>query len=103
MVSLKMEDKGYRSDRIRKRYWALSFLYYGRKGQPSSLYSISREIEERMGITIRDQTLRIIIDGLVSRGMVERKSSTDSESEYRITEYGIEWWEKHGEALKQIM
>jgi DNA-binding PadR family transcriptional regulator len=97
-----IEGKGHRSDRIRKRYWALRFLYYRRK-EPSSLYSVSREIEERMGITVRDQNLRIIIDGLLSRGLVERKSSTDSEGEYQITEYGIEWWERHGEALLQIM
>jgi len=96
------DDRGHRSDRIRKRYWTLRFLYYRRK-EPSSLYSISREIEDRMGITVRDQNLRIIIDGLVSRGLIERKSSMDSEGGYCITEYGIEWWEKHGEALKQIL
>jgi hypothetical protein len=99
-----VESTRHYSERIKKRYWILSYLYYHQTDSPSNLHAISRAVEERMELTVRDQDIRDLIEELVLRRMVVRNmSSADSTTEYRISYFGIKWWEEHGEALKQIL
>ena len=98
-----VENTRRHSERMRKRYWILSFLYNHRTETSSSLHAISRAVEERMDLTVRDQDIRDLIDELVSRRMIVRNMKADSNVDYQISDFGIEWWEKHGEAMLQIM
>lgn len=98
-----VENARHYSERIKKRYWILSFLYNHRTGSPSNLHAISRAVEERMNLTVRDQDIRDMIEELISRRMIVRNTDADSNTDYQISDFGIEWWQKHGEALKQIL
>ena len=91
------------SERIKKRYWILSFLYNHRTESPSNLYAISRAVEERMNLTVRDQDIRDLIEELIARRMIVRKTDANSNANYQISEFGSQWWQKHGEALNQIL
>ena len=68
-----------------------------------NLHAITKATEEKMDITMRDQDMKELIDDLVSRNMINRRMLTESDVDYSISDFGIEWWEKHGEALKQIL
>lgn len=70
---------------------------------PSNLHAIAKAVEERMDLTVRDQDIKELIEDLISRNMIMRNATTNSNISYQISNYGIEWWEKHGEALLQIM
>ena len=88
---------------MKKRYWVLRFLYNHRTESPSNLHIISRAVEERMNLTVRDQDIRDLIEELISRRMIVRVTNTDSSTDYKISDFGIEWWEMHGEAMMQII
>jgi len=98
-----VESARRHSERMRKRYWILSFLYNHRTESPSSLHAISRAVEDRMNLTVRDQDVRDLIEELVLRRMIVRNTNADSNVDYQISGFGIEWWERHGEALMQIL
>jgi len=56
-----------------------------------------------MNLTVRDQDIRDLIEELISRRMIVRVTNTDSSTDYKISDFGIEWWEMHGEAMMQII
>jgi len=98
-----VESARRHSERMKKRYWVLRFLYNHRTESPSNLHIISRAVEERMNLTVRDQDIRDLIEELISRRMIVRVTNTDSSTDYKISDFGIEWWEMHGEAMMQII
>ena len=102
---MKKEEEGGRrnSDRMIKRYWILRALYYQRTESSSTLHAIAREIEEKMRLTVRDQDIKSLIDELISRGVIVRTELEGSNYHYQISEFGINWWERHGESLMQLL
>ena len=93
-------------DRMRKRYWILSFLYHHRKESPFNLHAVTKALEETMHLSLRDQDIRCLIEELISRGLVIKTTPINSNSihnMYQLSENGVDWWEKHGNALIKIM
>jgi len=81
----------------------MSYLYLKRNDSHLNLHAVTKRIEEKIQVTLRDQDIRILLDELVLRGLVEKSAGNDSNVYFQISTYGIGWWEKHGEALSNIM
>jgi len=92
------------SDPIR-RFFILKVLasnYDGCSSSLSTIHSITEAVQREMKRTLRDIDIKVVVEGLVSKDILE-VVSVDSNHAYRLTKGGYEFWKKNREGLALLI
>jgi len=97
------KDGGKRySSRISKQFWVLRYLFFLYDSQ-ANLHAISKEVSQRLRITVRDEDIRELLDDLIAKGMVEVVGAEKLETTYRMSKFGHDWWRLYASGVQQLL
>lgn len=97
------EDGGKRySSRVSKKFWILRYLFFQYDSQ-ANLHAIAGEVGQKLGITVRDEDIRELLEELVVKGMVEGIRVRESEMTYRMSKFGHDWWMLYASGVQRLL